>query len=209
MAELRGRGITVEQVDAQPQGRPVNGLFLDVAVIDIIGTELGKKFGTILAPAHVNRSFGGKDPPLLSDQRGTLAERCRIELCGLFRWPLRLQFGPELSVKYVDADLTMTGVDALSGIFITESESAKVPIPTLGARARIGFSDYIALVGRVGYSEYQDNSFLDAEAQIEFSPIPLVGVFGGYRYLDLKVDDSGVFVDAQFSGPFVGALIRF
>lgn len=103
----------------------------------------------------------------------------------------------------------MTGVDALSGIFITESESAKVPIPTLGARARIGFSDYIALVGRVGYSEYQDNSFLDAEAQIEFSPIPLVGVFGGYRYLDLKVDDSGVFVDAQFSGPFVGALIRF
>ena len=123
--------------------------------------------------------------------------------------PTRIQIGPELSVKYVEADLTMTGVEALSGISITETESAKVPIPTLGARARIGFSDFLALVGRVSYSEYQDNRFLDAEAQVEFSPTPLVGIFGGYRYFDINVDDSGVFVDATFSGPFAGAFIRF
>jgi hypothetical protein len=123
--------------------------------------------------------------------------------------PTRIQIGPELSVKYVDADLTMTGVDALSGLSINESQSTKVPVPTLGARARIGFSDFVALVGRVGYSEYKDNSLLDVDAQIEFSPIPLVGIFGGYRYFDLNVDDSGVYVDAHFSGPFVGALVRF
>ncbi|MBE0577553.1 MAG: hypothetical protein IH613_16865 [Desulfuromonadales bacterium] len=123
--------------------------------------------------------------------------------------PARIQIGPEITVKLVDADLTMTGVEASTGLSITETESAQVPIPTIGARARISFSDFIGLIGRVGYMEYQDNSFLDAEAQIEFSPIPLVGIFGGYRYFDLDVDDSGVFVDAQFSGPFVGALVRF
>jgi len=123
--------------------------------------------------------------------------------------PTRIQLGPELAVKLVDADLTMTGVDANTSLSVTETESVQVPIPTIGARARIGLSDYLGLIGRVGYMEFQDNSFLDAEAQIEFSPIPLVGVFGGYRYFDLQVDDSGVFVDAQFAGPFAGAFIRF
>jgi len=123
--------------------------------------------------------------------------------------PMRIQLGPEIAVKYVDADLTMTGVEAGTGLSITENDSVQVPIPTIGARARIAVSDYLGLVGRVGYMEFQDNSFLDAEAQIEFSPIPLAGIFGGYRYFDLQVDDSGVFVDAQFSGPFAGAFVRF
>ncbi|MDT8444299.1 MAG: hypothetical protein RQ722_08405 [Desulfuromonadales bacterium] len=123
--------------------------------------------------------------------------------------PARIQIGPELAVKYVDVDLTMSGVETSSGLSISESDSAQVPIPTIGARARISFSDFIGLVGRIGYMEYQDNSFLDAEAQIEFSPIPLVGIFGGYRYFDLQVDESDIFVDAQFSGPFAGAFVRF
>jgi len=45
--------------------------------------------------------------------------------------------------------------------------------------------------------------------QLEFSPLPLVGLYGGYRLLDLKVDESDVLLDASFSGPFVGALVRF
>jgi len=34
-------------------------------------------------------------------------------------------------------------------------------------------------------------------------------VFGGYRYFDLQVDESDVLIDATFSGPYVGALVRF
>lgn len=123
--------------------------------------------------------------------------------------PTRFQLGPELAVKVVDAELSMTGVEAVTGLSLTETESVTAPIPTIGARTRIGFSDFLGLVGRVGYMEFEDNSFLDAEAQLEFSPLPLVGIYAGYRYFDLQVDDSGVFVDAQFSGPFAGALVRF
>jgi outer membrane protein len=124
--------------------------------------------------------------------------------------PVRLQLGPELSVKYVQADLSVVGESTSApGVVVTETESADVPIPTLGARARVGIADFMAVIGRVGYLEYNDNSFLDADAQIEFSPIPLVGVFGGYRYLDIQVDDSGVLIDATFSGPYAGALVRF
>jgi outer membrane protein len=117
--------------------------------------------------------------------------------------PVRLQLGPELAIKVVD------GTVSLASGTIREEVSGTVPVPTIGARARVGFGDFLALIGRAGYVSYSDNSFLDADAQVEFSPIPIVGVFGGYRYLDLEVDESDLFIDAQFSGPYAGAFVRF
>jgi outer membrane protein len=117
--------------------------------------------------------------------------------------PVRLQLGPEVSVKYVEADISMRSITA------SESESVSVPVPTIGLRGRVGLSDFLGLAGRVGYLEYDDNSFLDADAQLEFSPLPLVGIFAGYRYLDIEVDESDVFLDVTFDGPYGGAFIRF
>lgn len=128
-----------------------------------------------------------------------------FNLINLDDLPVRIQLGPELAVKVVDAEVDF--IDSIAGI--NESDSGTVPIPTLGARARIGFSDYIAVVARVGYMEYDGNSFLDAEAQLEFSPLPMVGIYGGYRTFTLNIDDTDLNVDVDFSGPFVGAMVRF
>jgi outer membrane protein len=117
--------------------------------------------------------------------------------------PVRLQLGPELSVKYVDADLSMD-----NGTF-SESDSVSAPVPTIGLRGRVGLSDFVGVVGRLGYVEYDSNTFLDADVQVEFSPLPLVGLFAGYRYFDLKVDESDVFLDVTFDGPYGGAFVRF
>ncbi len=84
-----------------------------------------------------------------------------------------------------------------------------MPIPTLGARMRVGLSDYLGVVARVGYMEYDGNSFMDAEAQLEFSPLPLVGVYAGYRTFVLEVDETDLAIDVDFSGPFAGAFVRF
>jgi outer membrane protein len=119
--------------------------------------------------------------------------------------PVRVQLGPELAVKIVDGEASVTS--QLTGL--SESVSGTAPVPTIGLRARVGLGDMLGLIGRVGYVQYQDNSFLDADAQVEFSPIPLVGVFLGYRYLDLEVDEGDLFVDATFDGPYAGALVRF
>lgn len=119
--------------------------------------------------------------------------------------PVRVQFGPELSVKLVEADLSID--DRTSGIGASESVTA--PVPTVGVRARVGLSDFIAVSGRVGYIEYEGNSFLDGDAQLEFSPVPLLGVFAGYRYFDLEVDESDVFLDVTFDGPYGGVFVRF
>jgi hypothetical protein len=119
--------------------------------------------------------------------------------------PVRLQLGPEIAVKYIDVQAQLSAAE----FGLQESESVGVAVPTLGVRARIGLSDFLGVVGRVGYLEYDGNSFLDADAQVEFSPLPLVGIFGGYRYLDVDVDEGDVYINATFSGPYAGALIRF
>lgn len=117
--------------------------------------------------------------------------------------PSRLQFGIEASIKYIRLD-TM-----LSGGGVTQTASANIPVPTIGVRGRVALADFIGISGRVGYIGYKNNRFLDADAQIEFSPLPTLGVYGGYRHMDVQVDSSGVAIDARFAGPYVGAFIRF
>ena len=119
--------------------------------------------------------------------------------------PTRFQLGLELAVKVADADVFFNN---LTQSYV-ETESATVAIPTIGARTRIALADFLGLTGRIGYMEYDDNHFLDAEAQLEFSPLPTVGIYAGYRYFDLKIDEDDLFVETDFSGPFAGALVRF
>lgn len=120
--------------------------------------------------------------------------------------PVRLQLGPEIAVKMIDAKDVSIRSETTG---LKEDVSGFAAAPTIGARARVGFSDFIALVGRVGYAQYRDNTLLDADGQIEFSPIPMVGIFGGYRYLDFDIDESDILLNATFSGPYAGALVRF
>jgi len=119
--------------------------------------------------------------------------------------PVRIQFGPEVAIKYIDTKIEIQD----KGLGMQESESVGVPIPSLGARARIAFADYLGVVGRVGYMSYNGNSLTDIDAQVEYSPIPLVGIYAGYRYLDMDIDEDDLLLDAEFSGPHAGALIRF
>lgn len=124
--------------------------------------------------------------------------------------PTRLQLGLELAVKVVDAEVMLRNLGSTgNGLVFEEKASALAPIPTIGLRARAALADFIGLVGRVGYMEYDRNYFLDAEAQVEFSPLPMMGIYAGYRYFDLKIDESDLFVETEFSGPFGGLLVRF
>jgi hypothetical protein len=73
----------------------------------------------------------------------------------------------------------------------------------------VAFGDMFGIVGRVGYISYSDNSFLDAEVQVEFSPVPMVGIYAGYRLFDIDIDENDVLLDLRFSGPFAGVMVRF
>lgn len=121
--------------------------------------------------------------------------------------PARLQLGLEVAVKIFDGEASISG--SVAGVTTSESVSGTAPIPTLGARGRVALGDFFGVTARAGYMSYSENTFLDAEAQLEFSPLPLVGLYAGYRILDIEVDEFDGLLDLQFSGPFAGAFLRF
>jgi len=117
--------------------------------------------------------------------------------------PSRFQLGIETAVKTVSAKTSITSAG------VTTSKNVTIPIPTVGVRARVALADFVGLAGRVGYLGYSGNSILDADAQVEFSPLPMLGIYAGYRQLKLKVDSNNVYVNTTFSGPYAGAFFRF
>ncbi|MBN1959003.1 MAG: hypothetical protein JXQ81_12325 [Desulfuromonadales bacterium] len=119
--------------------------------------------------------------------------------------PMRFQLGFELAVKVADVDVSIK--DLTTGV--TETVSGTAPIPTIGARTRIALADFLGISGRIGYLELNDNHFLDAEAQVEFSPLPMVGLYAGVRIFDLKIDEDDINIETEFSGPFGGLMVRF
>lgn len=117
--------------------------------------------------------------------------------------PSRLQLGIEASVKSIKFDGKITSPGQSS------TGSATLVIPTIGVRGRVALADFIGITGRIGYIGYNGNTFTDVDAQVEFSPIPTLGIYGGYRMTDVKFDSSGIVANTTFKGPFAGAFFRF
>ena len=153
-------------------------------------------------------SFNGKQytgsTPVSSELKAKIYDLAyTYYLINMNNLPSRFQLGIEASVKLVHAEASMTQAN------VTNSMSATVPIPTIGLRARVALADFLGVVGRVGYISYGNNRFLDADGQVEFSPVPLFGIYAGYRRLELKADTSGVYLNINMNGPYAGAFFRF
>ncbi|MDX8388944.1 MAG: hypothetical protein R8M38_00495 [Mariprofundaceae bacterium] len=118
--------------------------------------------------------------------------------------PTRLQLGVKAAANLVQGTVE---IDAL-GLNI-ESTSATIIIPTVGLYGRVALSDFIGVVANASYMAYTDNQFLDIDVQVEFSPLPLAGIYVGYRHMDVKFYSNNLFVDTTLSGFYAGALIRF
>ncbi len=113
------------------------------------------------------------------------------------------RLGILLEVKYFDIDASLKD----STLVLDESESIKVPLPSVGLTANIGLPLLLNVGGEVtGVSLGNYGYIVDAEAAVNFKPLPFITVSGGYRYLKLHVevnDDEG---DFELNGPY--ALLR-
>ena len=117
--------------------------------------------------------------------------------------PSRLQIAFETSVKTINFKTSLTSAG------VTTNKSSTIPIPTVGLRGRVALADFIGLTGRVGYLGYSGNSFTDFDTQIEFSPLPTLGIYAGYRFLKVKLDNNALTANTTLKGPYIGAFFRF
>jgi outer membrane protein len=107
-------------------------------------------------------------------------------------------------VKYVDGEME------LANSVLKEKRDFQVPIPMIGLAAGAGFAENLVRVdARVTGMAYSGNHLYEADAFASLAPLPFFRIQGGYRYIELKVDDNDIVADLKLKGPYVGAQLSF
>lgn len=106
-------------------------------------------------------------------------------------------------VKYVDGEVK------LSSSSMEEEQDFRLPIPMLGVAAGVGFANNrVHIDARATGLAYSGNHLYEADAFASIAPVRFLQLQGGYRYLDLSVDDD-LIADLTLKGPYVGVRLSF
>jgi hypothetical protein len=111
---------------------------------------------------------------------------------------LNNKLGVIFEVKYFDfeAGLKATG--------LSELESLKAPVPTIGIAAQIGLPAIFSIGGEVtGMGLGSDLYIYDAEVGVIVTPAPFIRISGGYRIFELHIEDGDDSATLTLSGPYV------
>jgi hypothetical protein len=107
-------------------------------------------------------------------------------------------------VKYVDGEVE------LASSFLKEKRDFQAAFPGIGLAAGGGFAKNLVRVdARVTGMAYSGNHLYEADAFASFAPFPFFRIQGGYRYLELEVDEDDITADLTLQGPYVGAQLSF
>lgn len=109
-----------------------------------------------------------------------------------------------VKVKYVDGEVELRSAT------VSELRDFEAPLPMVGAAAGVGFlKDMVRVDARVSGIGYSGNHLLEGDAYASFAPLPFIRIQGGYRFIDLKIDEDDIVADLELKGPYVGAQISF
>jgi len=115
------------------------------------------------------------------------------------------QLGIIIDVKLFDVEARLK--DSTGAL--DKSYSVTAPVPTVGLGAQISLPFLFSIGAEVTGLAYSGNHLIDGEAVINFNPVPFVAISGGYRMLDVKVEDGDDKVDFKLKGPFLMVNVGF
>ena len=109
-------------------------------------------------------------------------------------------------IKYVDGEAKLETSDGPTSAEYT----VRVPIPMIGVGAHIGLlAGILEARAKVAGSAYSGNYLIEAMAELSGSPFPFLSINAGYKYIKLKIDRHDVYLNSQFTGPYVGLTVSF
>jgi len=92
---------------------------------------------------------------------------------------------------------------------ISESKSLTLPVPMIYLGAQLKPVKYLSLEAEARGIAYSSNHYYDLIGRIKVQPIGPVFIAGGYRYEDVKIDQSDIKSNITFKGPFLELGIAF
>jgi hypothetical protein len=109
-------------------------------------------------------------------------------------------------IKYIDGEARMEApATATAADF-----KVRAPIPMVGLGAHIGLlAGLLEARAKVTGVAYSSNYLYEALADLSLTPFPFLDIHAGYKVIRLKIDRNDVFLDSQFTGPYVGLTVSF
>jgi len=109
-------------------------------------------------------------------------------------------------VKYLDGEANINAADSKTGAEV----KFRIPVPMVGLGTHIGIlHDILELRAKVTGIAYSDNHFYEALADLSFTPFPFLDIHAGYKAIRLKIDHNDLFLDSEFTGPFIGLTVSY
>ena len=109
-------------------------------------------------------------------------------------------------IKYIDTEAKLSEPILKTG---TEA-TLRAPLPMVGLGVHIGLlRDILEARAKVTGITYSGNYLYEVLADLSLTPFPFLDIHAGYKALRLKIDESDVFLDTEFAGPFIGLTVKF
>ncbi len=108
--------------------------------------------------------------------------------------------GVIFEIKYFDGKASLKA----PSVPLEETETFQAPLPTIGLSAQAALPFLLSVGGEVTGITLGSKAYLvDAEASVNFEPLPFVVISGGYRYFRLHAEHDSDLADLTLKGPFV------
>lgn len=115
-----------------------------------------------------------------------------------------VNLGLVVKVKYVDGSVELASAG------VRETRDFKAPVPMVGLAAGVGIlKDVLRADARLTGMAYSGNHIYEGDVFASFVPFPFVRIQGGYRAVDIKVDEDDIVAELKLKGPYVGAQLSF
>jgi hypothetical protein len=109
-------------------------------------------------------------------------------------------------IKYIDGEAKMNAPAAG-----TEADfTIRAPIPMVGVGAHVGLLlNILEARAKITGISYSGNYLYEALADLSLTPFPLLGIHAGYKVIRMHLDRNDVYLNSEFSGPYVALTVSF
>ena len=109
-------------------------------------------------------------------------------------------------IKYIDGEAKI----AAPALGVEAKQSVQLPIPLVGVGAHIGLLlNILEARAKVTGISYSGNYLYEALADLSLTPFPLLDIHAGYKVIKVHLDRDDLFLNADFSGPYVALTVSF